>query len=66
MTQSNVRSPSTHEKQLKYFIDDFVNVLDDLGDLSQQTTSPVETTPAVPQETTAYVPEATTGVEPGQ
>ena len=56
------------EKQLKYFIDDFINVLDDLVDLSQQTTAPAPTatTPDLPQETTANVPEATTGVEPGQ
>ena len=56
------------EKQLKHFIDDFVNILDDLVDLSQATTAaaPTETTPDLPQETTAYVPEATTGVEPGQ
>ena len=56
------------EKQFKFFIDDFVDILDDLVDLSQQTTTaaPIETTPYVPQETTANVPEATTGVELGQ
>ena len=58
----------THGKIVKFFIDDFVDILDDLVDLSQQTTTaaPIETTPYVPQETTANVPEATTGVELGQ
>ena len=57
----------TRKKGLKLFIDDFVDILDDLVDLSSQTTTaaPIETTPYIPQETTANVPEATTGVEIG-
>ena len=54
-------------KIINYFVDDFVDVLDDLVDLSSQTTTaaPIETTPYLLHETTANVPEATTGVEPG-
>ena len=56
----------TREIRVTFFIDDFVDILDDLVELSETTTAaPIETTPYVPHETTANVPEATTGVEPG-
>ena len=57
----------TREKGLKFFIADYIDIMDDLVDLSSQTTTaaPIETTPYIPQETTANVPEATTGVEIG-
>merc|ERR1712113_1334280 len=46
-----------------------LDILDDLVDLSSQTTtaaSPIATTPNVPEQTTADVPEFTTAVEPGK